>query len=135
MVYETLPHEEEQRILWLLMKDRAECHRDQYVYTRDILSYHQVYPIPNEDARRVITDSTTYNELPCEERNEGKKGAILEDQHRFLQKLPPSVSILCEAMNHEPCLREACPLYRAPGSLVGITTGICVEFKMTFSKQ
>ena len=135
MVYETLPRDEEQRILRLLVEDRALRLRGQYIYTRDILSFHRVYPIPNEDARRVIAGSTTYNELPCEERNEGKKGAILEDQHRFLQKLPPSVSILCEAMNHEPCLREACPLYRAPGSLVGITTGICVEFKMTFSKQ
>jgi len=39
---------------------------------------------------------------------------------------------LCEARDYQPCLKEACPFFRHPGTEQGGYLELCEEFKIAF---
>lgn len=131
---EILPREENERILGLLSRDEKERDRARFCYAFDVLKRNwvcpfSIWPLPNEDARRVITGQAIYDELPFENLNEVEKGLFWREQRRFVgDNTSAGREMLCEAMNNQPCTRESCPLFRSE-------KGICSKYKLVFRKE
>lgn len=136
---DTLPRNEIHRIHGLLLQDDIERERLLYTYTNDILFRNSVapfsiWPLPNNDVKRIHDGEVDYNAIPYEDQNEVEKGMFFEDQRRLVAQQFPK-EMVCEAIGYQSCLRNQCPLFAAPDSVAGGKHGICREYKLAFSKS
>jgi hypothetical protein len=132
---------EEQALRTRLLREESARVRELFNYTYDALPHLMTYPLSHEDVKKVISGELNYDTLLVDDdeiENEGYKGFAFKDQakivKRNLDKEP-----LCEAFNMQPCKKEECPLYIAPGSKdsegkVITEIPLCREFKMAFRK-
>lgn len=132
---ENLPAEEINRIRPLLSDDERKRDRGRFVYAFDILKRnwtvsYSIWPVPNSDVAEVINSEVDYNNLPFDNQNEVEKGMLFEDQRQFIAQHISEEPMLCEARNHQPCLQEKCPIFRAKHTEAGGEHGICSEFKI-----
>jgi len=126
-------------------KDVCSKNRNLFEYSSDIIDENCAHPNsiwvePNSHIRKVINKEIDYDSLPYEEQNELEKGILFQDQAKFVEN-HKGQTILCEALENEPCLQSKCSIFIPPSTskktknTPSYSQPLCREFKIIFRKE
>ncbi|OGD85767.1 hypothetical protein A2Z23_02640 [Candidatus Curtissbacteria bacterium RBG_16_39_7] len=122
-----------------VLEDEARKDREKFEYASDVIAQHCIVPFsiwvePNFNMRKVL-DGVDYGELPYDEDNEVQKGMFWKEQAEFIAK-HEGQTMLCEALEEEPCSQTECPLFVPAGTTnPKHSQHLCREYKIAFATK